>query len=215
MKILDIFVPVDLNRFEAQERDKVRSIFLFIFFVVCLTTFLMKFFQAYAETDGTHALMCVFSALIYLLLVILIWFSISVLVRFIPVVYRKIVGASKKQETEKEFPRQQAKDSPLPDSPFHGRKAESVESYAYEYLKTHHRRWEWGCLYIVLLNNLFIDDNKTMFYKYFSTKYPELQLGRLRNFQIAVQKVEESGQGSDSLVEDEIERITSELKKFA
>ena len=54
-----------------------------------------------------------------------------------------------------------------------------------------------------------------MFHKFISIKYPDLQLGQLRNFQIAVQKIEESGQGADPSVEDEIERITSELKKFA
>lgn len=215
MKFLDIFVPVDLNRFEAQVRAKVRSYFLFIFFVICLATFLMKFFQAYAEADGTQIFMCALTAFFYLLLVLVIWICVSALIRFTPVVYRKIAGTLKKEEQENAIPSQQAKDTPLPESPFRGEKAESVELFTVDYLKTHHHRWEWGCLYLVLLNNLLIEDNKTMFHKFISIKYPDLQLGQLRNFQIAVQKIEESGQGADPSVEDEIERITSELKKFA
>ena len=125
MKFLDIFVPVDLNRFEAQVRAKVRSYFLFIFFVICLATFLMKFFQAYAEADGTQIFMCALTAFFYLLLVLVIWICVSALIRFTPVVYRKIAGALKKKEQENAIPSQQVKDTPLPESPFRGEKAES------------------------------------------------------------------------------------------
>ena len=205
MKFIDIFIPINLAAFDAEKRKTIRSYLGFLLVALCVGFAIIVFSRLYSKYQGEHLLVCTMITLCTLVTIALLWAGLVALVRIIMIVLGKTHARQ---------------DASLPQTlpagtPFRGDFASETEAYAVEYLKTHPEKWQRACLYRALDDSLRINHNKKEFYTYFHDKYPELMPTGLRNFQNAVQDVEEGVRNNNSECTNEIERIKKELKVTA
>lgn len=209
MSIFDSLIPIDMSSIEAEKRDGIKSFFTLILCAVFIGIGIITFSRAYAWTEGNHIALCIAIAIASSFIVMMLWAFLLFIYRTLSAIVFKNTGAARGLDNPQIDISSEAK------SPFRPKATKEVEAFVVEYLTTHHQSWQWACLYSALLDSLMIDANQSAFYKYISSRYPELVNVKLRGFQHAVHENEEGARTNSSECEDEIERIKKELKNLA
>lgn len=209
MEFFDIFIPIDMDSLDVKKRDTIRAYFIFLICIIFIGISIYSFSRVYARHGGDHIALCFVITIANSIIGMAIWVGILALYRlFSGIIFRK-------EETVQTSENYQTGVSRETMTPFRPKATKEVEAFVVEYLTTHHQSWQWACLYSALLDSLMIDANQSAFYKYISSRYPELVNVKLRSFQHAVHENEEGARTNSSECEDEIERIKKELKNLA